>query len=648
MRKWKYLMMSLVLTGSSAMFTGCIDTDEPKGITELRGAKSELIKAQSTLTLAHASVCEADAAYRLAEVEGLKIANQATELLVESKKLELALQSAATDKEIAALQNRLDEIANEREEIAEKHKATMLGLQVATAKAQEQYDNAIKAIEAAKLLLTDDESDIVDKAVQNLSAAETKLHTALDKVYQMQEALNGAIKGALTNDDGAMEAVLKLAVAKAENSLKAAERGVEEIQKLIDKDVVTTDWEKEVGELEDTLLALEVEKSEAEAEKTRIEIANKDKADQIEDLEEAYDDANDKEIELADYELAITNTFIQTELGLTGFAYTGGKFTNQDYLDETGDIQRILDQLENWLELIEENGVVTPEALVIAQNDQRIKQVAYNDANTAHTPNETAWTTALSAYRANPDGIGQPNYEALRAASLAAFGTGANEPGADFRLTAPTDAEVIALVTATGSTLTYADFGSLGVRASATADLNRANAIVAASGDYSDLYDALEAQQTAVLKIANDNKTAVAAAKKAWEDAEKAYDALFDDVNLIIDEHTTMITMYEGLIDTLKGNIAKYLEGEENYADFEIAMEKQLLDAQEAVVAALGDIADAEKDLEMFYAGQYTEQYDIAKAELKLKTAIEAYEVAKAQYDDAYARVQDVIDALLS
>ncbi|MCS2594086.1 hypothetical protein NXV74_12340 [Bacteroides thetaiotaomicron] len=39
MRKWTYLVATLLMAGTTATFTGCIDTDEPEGIVDLRGSK---------------------------------------------------------------------------------------------------------------------------------------------------------------------------------------------------------------------------------------------------------------------------------------------------------------------------------------------------------------------------------------------------------------------------------------------------------------------------------------------------------------------------------------------------------------------------------------------------------------------------------
>ncbi len=62
MRKWTYLVATLLIAGTTATFTGCIDTDEPAGITELRGAKSELVKAQAAVELAKAEFKKAKVA----------------------------------------------------------------------------------------------------------------------------------------------------------------------------------------------------------------------------------------------------------------------------------------------------------------------------------------------------------------------------------------------------------------------------------------------------------------------------------------------------------------------------------------------------------------------------------------------------------
>ena len=64
MRKWTYLVATLLMAGTTATFTGCIDTDEPEGIVDLRGAKSELIKAQAAVKLVEVEWQKAQVAYQ--------------------------------------------------------------------------------------------------------------------------------------------------------------------------------------------------------------------------------------------------------------------------------------------------------------------------------------------------------------------------------------------------------------------------------------------------------------------------------------------------------------------------------------------------------------------------------------------------------
>ena len=54
MKKWTYLAVAGMLLGSAPVFTGCVDTDEPWGVAQLRGAKAELLKAKAAVEQANA------------------------------------------------------------------------------------------------------------------------------------------------------------------------------------------------------------------------------------------------------------------------------------------------------------------------------------------------------------------------------------------------------------------------------------------------------------------------------------------------------------------------------------------------------------------------------------------------------------------
>lgn len=67
MRKWTYLVAALLMGGVTTSLTSCIDNDEPAGITDLRGAKAELLRAKAQVEAAKVALEQANAAYREAE-----------------------------------------------------------------------------------------------------------------------------------------------------------------------------------------------------------------------------------------------------------------------------------------------------------------------------------------------------------------------------------------------------------------------------------------------------------------------------------------------------------------------------------------------------------------------------------------------------
>ena len=69
MRKWTYLVAALLMSGATATFTSCIDTDEPAGIEELRGAKAALLQAKVQVEAAEAAIKTAQAAWVQAQAD---------------------------------------------------------------------------------------------------------------------------------------------------------------------------------------------------------------------------------------------------------------------------------------------------------------------------------------------------------------------------------------------------------------------------------------------------------------------------------------------------------------------------------------------------------------------------------------------------
>lgn len=69
MRKWTYLVAALLMGGVSTSLTSCIDNDEPAGITDLRGAKAELLRAKAAVENAEAAIKTATAAIKQAKAD---------------------------------------------------------------------------------------------------------------------------------------------------------------------------------------------------------------------------------------------------------------------------------------------------------------------------------------------------------------------------------------------------------------------------------------------------------------------------------------------------------------------------------------------------------------------------------------------------
>ena len=171
MRKWTYLVATLLMAGTTATFTGCIDTDEPEGIAELRGAKSEFIKAQAAVELVEAELRKAKVAEQELVNTGLALQNKSAEIDLQLHELDIQLKQLLIEKEEAATAQAKAEAEaaiakaeadktkweNEKALIVEQYKEKMLLAETATAKAQEAYKQAMEQIEASKLLLTDEE-----------------------------------------------------------------------------------------------------------------------------------------------------------------------------------------------------------------------------------------------------------------------------------------------------------------------------------------------------------------------------------------------------------------------------------------------------------------------------------------------------------
>lgn len=171
MRKWTYLVAALLMSGTAATFTSCIDTTEPAGIEALRGAKAELLQAKAQVELAEAQKRLADAEYTkaLAAIKQEK-ANQ--------EALRTALMAEKNEKKIA-------EIKQEMELSAAKHRQEMAIALAAAEDAEMKYQQTLIDIELALLGYKE---DMYAQELQKLLSKEEFKYTTKKIVFEIDES----------------------------------------------------------------------------------------------------------------------------------------------------------------------------------------------------------------------------------------------------------------------------------------------------------------------------------------------------------------------------------------------------------------------------------------------------------------------------
>ncbi len=118
-KKWTYVAIVSMMLGVAPVFTGCVDTDEPAGLENLRGAKADLLRAKAAVQEALAKVEEANARYRDQETAWLKAKTDYETQVAREKELQNDLLEAQNEfekqKAEAAYQAYLEDLARQKE-----------------------------------------------------------------------------------------------------------------------------------------------------------------------------------------------------------------------------------------------------------------------------------------------------------------------------------------------------------------------------------------------------------------------------------------------------------------------------------------------------------------------------------------------------
>lgn len=207
MRKWTYLVAVLLMAGTStSLLTSCIDNDEPAGITDLRGAKAELLRAKAAVEQAEAAIKTAQVKWYEAEAE---IKNQEAE----QEKLKTSWLEAKYQAQKDSIQ------AETKKYVEEQNKLYIEALQK-SAEANAAYQKALAEIEAA--LVGVKESAYAERLMGLLSdepfTYEYQIFNTESKEWETKTIEVKGIKGIITALNNAQSELAELR--QAESNMK--------------------------------------------------------------------------------------------------------------------------------------------------------------------------------------------------------------------------------------------------------------------------------------------------------------------------------------------------------------------------------------------------------------------------------------------
>lgn len=245
-KRWMYVFAFSLMLGATPVFTGCIDNDEPAGISELRGAKAELLKAKAAVEAARVAEIEANAALinAKAKVQEAKAANELAQAKINeaiAKQEELKAQILETKDELkkAELQHQLQVWEREQKEWeAEQAQAALdrehanKEWEVAYNTMLANYEKVLVELAKAKNELAAAQQAVLNPYITRLDYAKAAYEQAYDehqtayyKLVDAQKAVedNEANKEYLTRE-------LEWNLAEAKASLEGKKKALETAQ----------------------------------------------------------------------------------------------------------------------------------------------------------------------------------------------------------------------------------------------------------------------------------------------------------------------------------------------------------------------------------------------------------------------------------
>lgn len=410
MKKWTYLVAAGMLLGATPVFTGCIDNDEPEGITVLRGAKAELLSAKAAVEAAKVAQVQAEAALtqagvKVKEAEAIKIQAEAKKIEAEAKiaEAEAAWYNAQTESEKARLQGIIDENKRVQQEWEENAAVRAAEAEAAIKEAEYKALEAKAQYQQALVFLQSAQQRVLSSYITKLETATSSYFDALDDLRIAQRAVNK--QTAVIEENEASKALLTRSLQKDVTLKEGALKGYQDAQKIAEDELTFAQGLKQADlitkrkEIEGKAQTVVKEMSDliVEAGETVAGFYTSGRFETIKGLLKEYNDA-----------LVAPQTIAAVEFDFgdgAGYPYTAqrGKISlpeseysyaeTDNYINQLATLEYYLEEFKSWTR--DENDNAWTQERIVSLKGQLAE--LEKDIATA----KKSWQEAVSAYNTN-------------------------------------------------------------------------------------------------------------------------------------------------------------------------------------------------------------------------------------------------------
>ena len=254
MKKWTYYVAPVAL--SLAMLTGCIENDEPAGISDLRGAKAEFIRAKTQFELASVEIQKVKIDREKAALAYDNVLLKLKEMDVELKQIDIDLKNITLEAEREKLENTKAQLLAGREAMLGNHAITMTQIKENAARAEASYQQALVDIQLATILYKDEQfTEEIDGLTGQLEGTREMLNGANDDLFAANSALADYVVEAAY-----YEKKLNANIDKQKALIASKTELLGQLEAI--EPVSVEDWTAQIKDIEAELIAIDKEASD--------------------------------------------------------------------------------------------------------------------------------------------------------------------------------------------------------------------------------------------------------------------------------------------------------------------------------------------------------------------------------------------------